>query len=160
MLKCYSISFQISDLKTGAEQKLIMWHYLAWPDFGLPKDSPTLYKLVNSLKKSKGTLVHCSAGVGRTGTFIALSNLIHLVETNAQYLNLFQTVLDLRKNRPHMVCTAEQSIFLRYYEVTPKGTTDKQSKNFVTKVDVTTFHCQNVINSHPKLLSSQDIWSN
>merc|ERR1711963_1086076 len=88
---------KVRDLKTGAEQKLIMWHYLAWPDFGLPKDSPTLYKLVNSLKKSKGTLVHCSAGVGRTGTFIALSNLIPLVESNAQYLNLFQTVLDLRK---------------------------------------------------------------
>ena len=82
-----------------------MWHYLVWPDFGLPKDSPVLYKVVNYLKKSQRTVVHCSAGVGRTGTFIALSNLINLVEENAQYLNLFQTVLDLRKYRPYMVST-------------------------------------------------------
>ena len=80
-----------------------MWHYLVWPDFGLPKDSPVLYKVVNYLKKSQRTVVHCSAGVGRTGTFIALSNLINLVEANAEYLNLFQTVLDLRKYRPYMV---------------------------------------------------------
>ena len=82
-----------------------MWHYLVWPDFGLPKDSPVLYTVVNSLKKFQRTVVHCSAGVGRTGTFIALSNLINLVEANTKYLNLFQTVLDLRKNRPHMVRT-------------------------------------------------------
>ena len=97
--------FQISDLKSGATQKLVMWHYLVWPDFGLPKDSPVLYKVVNYLKKSQRTVVHCSAGVGRTGTFIALSNLINLVEANAEYLNLFQTVLDLRKYRPYMVST-------------------------------------------------------
>ena len=95
--------FQISDLKSGTTQKLVMWHYLVWPDFGLPKDSPVLYTVVNSLKKSQRTVVHCSAGVGRTGTFIALSNFINLVEANAEYLNLFQTVLDLRKYRPHMV---------------------------------------------------------
>ena len=97
--------FQIPDLKSGTAQKLVMWHYLVWPDFGLPKDSPVLYTVVNSLKKSQRTVVHCSAGVGRTGTFIALSNLINLVEANTEYLNLFQTVLDLRKNRPHMVRT-------------------------------------------------------
>jgi len=103
---------KVRDLKSGATQKLVMWHYLVWPDFGLPKDSPTLYTVVNYLKKSQRTVVHCSAGVGRTGTFIALSNLINLVEANVEYLNLFQTVLDLRKNRPYMVETSEQYAFL------------------------------------------------
>lgn len=103
---------KVRDLKSGTTQKLVMWHYLVWPDFGLPKDSPVLYTVVNSLKKSQRTVVHCSAGVGRTGTFIALSNLINLVEANAEYLNLFQTVLDLRKYRPHMVETSEQYAFL------------------------------------------------
>lgn len=105
-------TLQIKNLNTGDEQKLVMLHYIAWPDFGVPTNSQTLYKMANSLKNYESALVHCSAGVGRTGTFIALSNLIDLVESNAQYLNLFKVVLDLRKDRPYMVETFEQYAFL------------------------------------------------
>ena len=78
-------------------------HYIAWPDFGVPSNSQTLYKMANFLKNYESALVHCSAGVGRTGTFIALSKLIDIVESDTQYLNLFSVVLNLRKERPYMV---------------------------------------------------------
>ena len=51
----------------------------------------------------KCTLVHCNDGVGPTGTFIALSQLIDKIHSNAQKLNVYQTVLDLRKERKYMV---------------------------------------------------------
>ena len=80
-----------------------MLQYLAWPDMDIPTDSPSLYKMINSLEKSQRVLVHCSAGVGRTGTFIALADLINLVNSKAQDLNLFQKILELRKDREFMV---------------------------------------------------------
>ena len=51
----------------------------------------------------KCTLVHCNDGVGPTGTFIAISQLIDKIHSNAQKLNVYQTVLDLRKERKYMV---------------------------------------------------------
>ena len=51
----------------------------------------------------KCTVIHCNDGVGPTGTFIALSQLIDKIHSNAQKLNVFQTVLDLRKERKYMV---------------------------------------------------------
>jgi len=64
--------------------------YTAWPDFGVPRENDTILKFaqlverVNNRNLPEGTspndappvLVHCSAGVGRTGSFIALSSLL------------------------------------------------------------------------------------
>lgn len=48
--------------------------------------------------------VCCSAGAGRTGTFIALSNILERVKAEG-LLDVFQTVKSLRMQRPHMVQT-------------------------------------------------------
>ena len=60
-------------------------HYLGWPDHGIPAAGAlddfelmieeAVRTLVTSERKEK-ILVHCSAGVGRTGTTIALINLL------------------------------------------------------------------------------------
>jgi len=62
--------------------------FTAWPDHGVPNDAIPIIKLVhlvddaNSKKGGMGSvapvLVHCSAGVGRTGTFIAISSMFRL----------------------------------------------------------------------------------
>ena len=82
-----------------------MFHYTAWPDHGVPKDPSLLFEICHSLSQLNVncTVVHCSAGVGRTGVFIALMKLLEVCQSNACYLNVFQTVLDLRKNRKFMV---------------------------------------------------------
>ncbi|KFV79031.1 Receptor-type tyrosine-protein phosphatase epsilon, partial [Struthio camelus australis] len=54
--------------------------------------------------------VHCSAGAGRTGTFIALSNILERVKAEG-LLDVFQAVKSLRLQRPHMVQTLEQYEF-------------------------------------------------
>lgn len=48
--------------------------------------------------------VRFSAGAGRTGTFIALSNILERVKAEG-LLDVFQTVKSLRMQRPHMVQT-------------------------------------------------------
>ena len=70
-------SFFIQKARRGREQL----HCTTWPDMKAPKDTKTLLDLFKYSKKTMlvnpGTiLVHCSAGVGRTGTFIGLFKLI------------------------------------------------------------------------------------
>ncbi|KIW17649.1 hypothetical protein PV08_04844 [Exophiala spinifera] len=85
-------------LTIGDESKVI-YHYLfnGWPDFGKPEaeDRRALVELIKVSKKVAGDsprIVHCSAGVGRTGTWIALDFLLHeldagrLVEPPSDYI--------------------------------------------------------------------------
>lgn len=46
--------------------------------------------------------VGCSAGVGRTGTFIVVDHLLQLIKKE-QWIDLFHLVLDLRQHRPKMI---------------------------------------------------------
>lgn len=66
-------------------EERVVWHFLykKWPDFGVPKqgDLESFFTLMRlSREKNAGPhnprIVHCSAGVGRSGTFIALEHLI------------------------------------------------------------------------------------
>ncbi|KAK3321572.1 protein-tyrosine phosphatase-like protein, partial [Apodospora peruviana] len=66
-------------------EERIVWHFLykKWPDFGVPAlaDLESFFTLMRlSRVKNAGPhnprIVHCSAGVGRSGTFIALEHLI------------------------------------------------------------------------------------
>ena len=82
-----------------------MLHHLNWPEGTAPKNTMILFEMVHGLKKidSDRALVHGSAGVGRTGTFIALWQLINQIHKNEDFLNVFETVLNLRKDRKFMV---------------------------------------------------------
>ena len=97
--------------------KVIQYHYMNWPDFGVPDSPVPLVDLVNivrgDLSSLRGVcLVHCSAGVGRTGTMIALNKIIEDIEGGAQVVDIFKTVLDLRSDRVLMVQRAPQYEFI------------------------------------------------
>ncbi|KAI1720266.1 protein-tyrosine phosphatase domain-containing protein [Ditylenchus destructor] len=95
-------------------------HYMAWPDFGVP-DHPSgivhfarLFR--NKLPPSpnnKPTIVHCSAGVGRSGTFIALDRLVQNIEYGRN-IDVFGTVYEMRFERCHMVQNEQQYIFIHH----------------------------------------------
>ncbi|KAL1884121.1 hypothetical protein VTK73DRAFT_6790 [Phialemonium thermophilum] len=82
-----------SSARNGVEgEERIVWHFLfkKWPDFGVPSledlDSFfTLMRLSREKNSSPGNprIVHCSAGVGRSGTFIALEHLIRELNDGA-----------------------------------------------------------------------------
>jgi len=104
-------------LKCGEESKTV-WHmlFLGWPDYGIPEneDRVALLELIK-LSQSRNEamnhprIVHCSAGVGRSGTFIALEHLLE--ELDAGGLDdveesedvIFNTVCNLREQRMTMV---------------------------------------------------------
>ncbi|KFQ83372.1 Receptor-type tyrosine-protein phosphatase kappa, partial [Phoenicopterus ruber ruber] len=100
------------------------FHYLLWPDHGVPRNPAQLLCLVEvvnkrSLEAPAGpVLVHCSAGIGRTGTFIALDFLLKMGKAEGK-VDVFHCVQRLREQRVSMVQTKEQYTFL--YEVLLEG---------------------------------------
>lgn len=88
--------------------QVTQYQFTAWPDFGVPDNARPLVQLVKLIQGHEeselhNVLVHCSAGVGRTGTFIALYRLIQDIDFGAKEIDIFSTVLALRRERCQMV---------------------------------------------------------
>lgn len=89
---------------------MLLWHFSfsAWPDFGTPAASSVsaLRRLIHSTEKLRKKLddaevwVHCSAGVGRTGTFIALASLLSESENASTKKEEEKRVLDWEGKSP------------------------------------------------------------
>ncbi|XP_041117349.1 receptor-type tyrosine-protein phosphatase epsilon-like isoform X4 [Polyodon spathula] len=92
------------------------FHFHGWPEIGIPADGKGMIDIIAAVQKQQQQsgnhpiIVHCSAGAGRTGTFVALSNILERVKAEG-LLDVFQTVKSLRMQRPHMVQTLEQYDF-------------------------------------------------
>ncbi|XP_052059403.1 receptor-type tyrosine-protein phosphatase mu-like isoform X2 [Mytilus californianus] len=98
--------------KTNQQERTVrQFHFTQWPDHGVP-DSIKLvkfYRKVRSEKcdKSGPTVVHCSAGVGRTGTFIAVDALYEHGK-KVGHVDIMEYVHMMRKDRMNMIQTHEQ----------------------------------------------------
>ncbi|XP_032431086.1 receptor-type tyrosine-protein phosphatase H isoform X10 [Xiphophorus hellerii] len=110
--------FKVKHLKDSEERTVNHFHFTAWPDHGVPQGTEVLIRFRGLVRKhieSEGskapTVVHCSAGVGRTGTIIALDVLLQqLQQEQAVGINSF--VYKMRQHRSHMVQTESQYVFL------------------------------------------------
>ncbi|KAJ2992805.1 hypothetical protein NUW58_g2045 [Xylaria curta] len=111
------------NLHVAGRGDIIVWHllYRRWPDFGVPRVEDhgsffELMKLSRTLNSSTRNprIIHCSAGVGRTGTFIALETLMREIDEGAMDSidgdtsdnnddPVFRTVNNLREQRRTMV---------------------------------------------------------
>ncbi|XP_051808493.1 receptor-type tyrosine-protein phosphatase beta-like isoform X4 [Acanthochromis polyacanthus] len=94
------------------------FHYTVWPDHGVPETTQSLIQFVRTVRdyvnRSPGsgpTVVHCSAGVGRTGTFIVLDRVLQQLDSK-DVLDIYGAVFDLRLHRSHMVQTEGQYSYL------------------------------------------------
>ncbi|KAH9525575.1 Tyrosine-protein phosphatase 10D [Bulinus truncatus] len=92
------------------------FHYLVWPDFGVPSNCTSLIRFVRTVRekliREGGPMVtHCSAGVGRSGTFIVLDHLLQLIREKDE-VDIFSLVYKLRKERVLMVQTEQQYKFI------------------------------------------------
>uniref|UniRef100_A0A4W3JE71 protein-tyrosine-phosphatase n=1 Tax=Callorhinchus milii TaxID=7868 RepID=A0A4W3JE71_CALMI len=109
--------FLLTNISEGRKNRLIrQFHFHDWPEIGIPAEGRGMIDLIAAVQKqqqqtgNQPIIVHCSAGAGRTGTFIALSNILERVKAEG-LLDVFQTVKSLRMQRPHMVQTVEQYDF-------------------------------------------------
>ncbi|WAQ99369.1 MEG10-like protein, partial [Mya arenaria] len=92
------------------------FHYTAWPDKDVPDSPASLLMFWHTVRaydpqRVAPWLVHCSAGVGRTGTFIAM-DILHSQGNKTGVIDVFQCVHTLRDQRVNMVQTLSQYKFL------------------------------------------------
>lgn len=104
----------------GDDEPRVVWHllYRRWPDFGVPRiaDIDSFFELMRLSREhshpSAPRVIHCSAGIGRTGTFICLEHLMRELESGAlenydamgeQPDIIYETVDLLRQQRRGMV---------------------------------------------------------
>jgi protein tyrosine phosphatase len=90
-----------------------------WPDFGIPnKEADNNYYLIKKLheldgEKKRSNIVHCSAGVGRSGTFICFQWYYENVfMKNVKVKGIYEIVLKSREDRVMMVQRIEQYEYL------------------------------------------------
>lgn len=114
----------------GEAEPRVVWHllYTRWPDYGVPlvQDMDSFFELMpisrELSKPSNPRIIHCSAGVGRTGTFISLEHLMRELDEGTLEANsakakkildpIYHTVDTLRQQRRCMVQSDSQYRFL------------------------------------------------
>ncbi|GFN92393.1 tyrosine-protein phosphatase non-receptor type 1 [Plakobranchus ocellatus] len=107
-------------LKTGEKREILHFHYTTWPDFGVPS-SPNAFLLFLHVIRQTGSLdadvgpsvVHCSAGIGRSGTFCLVDSCLMVVEKkqSLQAINVRETLIHMRSYRMGLIQTPDQLRF-------------------------------------------------
>lgn len=111
--------FSLRNTKIPDEEchEVYHFHFVAWRDFLAPDQPSWLLRFIKRVNEhyspDRGPiLVHCSAGVGRTGTFLAIDMLINQIDNGAQEINVFDCVSKLRHQRNFLVQSLRQYIFV------------------------------------------------
>ncbi|XP_055078519.1 receptor-type tyrosine-protein phosphatase eta [Periophthalmus magnuspinnatus] len=109
--------FDVKNVKTAETRSVRQFHFTAWPDHGVPETTELLISFRHLVRehmdryRNSPTVVHCSAGVGRTGTFIAIDRLLFQIERE-NVVDIYGIVHDMRMHRTLMVQTEDQYVFL------------------------------------------------
>ncbi|XP_033111735.1 receptor-type tyrosine-protein phosphatase N2-like [Anneissia japonica] len=110
-------SFYLKNLLTNETRTVTQFHYLTWPDNGVPASPRSLLEFRRKVNKSyRGRccpiLVHCSDGIGRTGTYCLIDMTLTRMIKGAKEIDLAATLEHVRDQRPGMVRTMEQFEFV------------------------------------------------
>ncbi|XP_072547536.1 receptor-type tyrosine-protein phosphatase H-like isoform X2 [Salminus brasiliensis] len=110
--------FEVKNTVNFEERRVSHFHFTTWPHHGVPRRTDELIQFQGAVRQhiesspSTGpTVVHCSAGVGRTGIFIALDTVLQQLEKQ-RAVSIAACVHRMRLNRPLMVQTESQYMFL------------------------------------------------
>lgn len=113
-------SFVLTDGSTGEKRKVRQYHYLNWPDFDVPRSPQQFLEFVAAVRESgcfsEGSgppVVHCSAGIGRSGTLILVDSCLKMAEDGKSLtLNIIlETLLEMRTQRWGLIQTEQQLRF-------------------------------------------------
>ncbi|XP_060802396.1 tyrosine-protein phosphatase Lar isoform X2 [Amyelois transitella] len=120
----------------GAERREIkQLQFTAWPDHGVPDHPAPFLQFLRRVRAlnppDAGPLVvHCSAGVGRTGCFIVIDSMLERAR-HERTVDIYGHVTCLRAQRNYMVQTEDQYIFIHdaLLEAVVCGDTEVPARN-------------------------------
>ncbi|XP_076472570.1 tyrosine-protein phosphatase non-receptor type 11-like [Babylonia areolata] len=102
-------------------RKIFQFYFHTWPDYGVPSDPGSVLHVLHMVNTQQEDvpdagpiIVHCSAGIGRTGTFIVLDILLNQIKTHGFDcdIDIQKTILMVRSQRSGMVQTEAQYKFV------------------------------------------------
>uniref|UniRef100_A0A8W8MBR1 protein-tyrosine-phosphatase n=1 Tax=Magallana gigas TaxID=29159 RepID=A0A8W8MBR1_MAGGI len=134
----------VSHKQQKKSRTVMQYHYTAWPDHGTP-DPLSLVVFHSHVMRTRTSrnkspiLVHCSAGIGRTGMYIALDALYKAGKASGK-INVAEYVKIMRTNRMNMVQTYEQymTIFLALNEKFKASMETQSLPDFTKKMETLT----------------------
>nr|XP_060630999.1 tyrosine-protein phosphatase non-receptor type 2 isoform X1 [Anolis sagrei ordinatus] len=111
---------QLENIKTGESRIIFHFHYTTWPDFGVPESPASFLNFLFKVRESGSlspdhgpAVIHCSAGIGRSGTFSLVDTCLVLMEKREDpfSVDIKQVLLNMRKYRMGLIQTPDQLRF-------------------------------------------------
>ncbi|XP_042175287.1 tyrosine-protein phosphatase non-receptor type 3-like isoform X7 [Oncorhynchus tshawytscha] len=104
--------FTLTHTQLGEERSVTHLQYVAWPDHGVPDDPSDFLLFITSVRERRTgdtpLMVHCSAGIGRTGVLITMETALSLLESGRPVVPL-DIIRTLRDQRAMMIQTTKRS---------------------------------------------------
>ncbi|KJH50566.1 Protein-tyrosine phosphatase [Dictyocaulus viviparus] len=106
----------------ASQRTILHVQYTEWPDFGVPASTKCFLDMLDFIKSQNvlstsdedpPCVVHCSAGIGRSGTFIIVDGVLRMIELGIpeSEISLSDLVVDLRCQRFGLIQTPHQLMF-------------------------------------------------
>ncbi|KAM5156892.1 tyrosine-protein phosphatase non-receptor type 2 isoform 1-T1 [Mantella aurantiaca] len=111
---------QLQNINTAESREIFHFHYTTWPDFGVPESPASFLNFLIEVRNSGSldsdygpSVVHCSAGIGRSGTFSLVDTCLVLIEKrkDPSTVDIKQVLLDMRNYRMGLIQTPGQLRF-------------------------------------------------
>uniref|UniRef100_A0A4W5QKM4 Receptor-type tyrosine-protein phosphatase F n=1 Tax=Hucho hucho TaxID=62062 RepID=A0A4W5QKM4_9TELE len=140
-LATYSVrTFTLYKNGSSEKREVRQFQFMAWPDHGVPEyPTPTL-AFLRRVKACNPTdagpmVVHCSAGVGRTGCFIVIEAMLERMK-HEKSVDIYGHVTCMRAQRNYMVQTEDQYIFIHeaLLEAATCGNTEVPARNLYAHI--------------------------
>ncbi|XP_026149939.1 tyrosine-protein phosphatase non-receptor type 2a [Mastacembelus armatus] len=111
---------ELQNTKTGESREIYHFHYTTWPDFGVPESPASFLNFLFKVRESGSldpehgpSVVHCSAGIGRSGTLALVDTCLVLMDKrkNPSSVDIQKVLLDMREYRMGLIQTPDQLRF-------------------------------------------------
>ncbi|XP_063155147.1 tyrosine-protein phosphatase non-receptor type 2 isoform X3 [Candoia aspera] len=111
---------QLESINTGESRVILHFHYTTWPDFGVPESPASFLNFLFKVRESGSlssehgpAVIHCSAGIGRSGTFSLVDTCLIMMEKRKDpfHVDIKQVLLNMRKYRMGLIQTPDQLRF-------------------------------------------------